>query len=187
MAYRVKKLLVNPRSMLDIASAKSTNYGVSTMSEKIHFEPFTRDNWEAALKLQVDPSQSKFAPSVAESLAAAYIKPWDEALDPYIIYDGETMAGCFYLSYTPGSESNYWIGGFIIDRKHQGKGLGKASLKEILRFVGRTHPNCREVNLTVEKDNVVAQGLYKSLGFGDTGRVNKYGEIIYTLKVRQTE
>jgi len=157
------------------------------VTANIRFEPFTRDNWEDALKLQVDSSQKKFAPSVAESLAAAYIKPWDDALDPYIIYAGETMVGCFYLSYTPGSEDNYWIGGFIIDRQHQGRGLGKASLKEILHFVGKLHPNCREVNLTVEKDNIVAQGLYKSLGFGDTGSVNKYGEIIYTLKVAQTD
>jgi len=73
------------------------------VTANIRFEPFTRDNWEDALKLQVDSSQKKFAPSVAESLAAAFIKPWDEALDPYIIYDGETMVGCFYLSYTPGS------------------------------------------------------------------------------------
>jgi len=51
----------------------------------------------------------------------------------------------------------------------------------------RQRGNCREVNLTVEKDNIVAQGLYKSLGFGDTGSVNKYGEIIYTLKVAQTD
>ena len=153
------------------------------MAEEIRFEPFTKENWEDALKLQVHPSQAKFAPTVAESLAAAYIKPWDETLDPYVIYAGETMVGCFYLSYTPGSEDNYWIGGFIIDRNHQGKGLGKASLREILRFVGELHPTCRQVNLTVEPDNVAAQGLYKSLGFGDTGRANKYGEIIYTLTV----
>ena len=47
----------------------------------ISFEPVTRENWEDVLKLKIRPEQQKFAPSAAESLAAAYIKPWDEALD----------------------------------------------------------------------------------------------------------
>jgi diamine N-acetyltransferase len=67
----------------------------------ISFKPVTRENWEDALKLQVRPEQMKFAPSVAESLASAYIKPWDEALDPYVIYADDQLVGLFYISYTP--------------------------------------------------------------------------------------
>jgi len=153
------------------------------MSEKIRFGQYTRNNWEEVLKLEVLPEQKKFAPSVAESLAAAYIKPWDEALDPYIIFSGDTIVGCFYLSYTPGSKDNYWIGGFMIDKKYQRRGYGKAALLEMLNFIPSVHTTCEKVMLTVEKDNAVAQALYKSLGFSDTGDANKYGELIYTLPV----
>jgi len=149
----------------------------------IRFEPFTRDNWEEALKLEVKPEQKQFAPTVAESLASAYIIPWDEALDPYVIIADDKMVGVFYISYTPHSLDNYWIGGFIIDKNYQGQGYGKAALKEILKFIPRLHPECKELKLTVEKDNLTAQGLYKSLGFDDSGELNKYGEIIYTLPV----
>ena len=154
------------------------------MTDNIRFVPIDRKNWEEALKLDVNPEQRKFAPSVAESLAAAYVKPWDEALDPYTIYDDKTMIGLFYISYTPDSKDNYWIGGFIIDKNHQRKGYGRASLLKILEFIPAIHPRCETVKLTVEKDNAVAQKLYKSLGFSDTGKENKYGEIIYDLPVK---
>ena len=153
------------------------------MNKEIRFEPITKDNWEEVLKLEIHPEQKKFAPSPAESLAAAYVKPWDEALDPYAIVIAGKLVGCFYVSYTPASEDNYWIGGFIIDKKYQGKGYGKAALREILRFIPKLHPNCKEIKLTVESENTVARSLYKSLGFGDTDQVNKYGEIIFTIRV----
>ena len=150
---------------------------------RIQFESFARHNWEDALKLSVHEAQKAFVPTVAESLAAAYIKPWDEALDPYVIYVDDRLVGCFYVSYTPDSQDNYWIGGFMIDREFQGRGYGCASLKEILRFIPKVHPRCREVKLTVEKGNEIAQKLYRSLGFDDTGETNKYDEIIYVLPV----
>ena len=149
----------------------------------ITFNPVTRDNWEDAMKLQVLPEQARFAPSVAESLAAAYIKPWDEALDPYLIYADDQLVGLFYISYTPDSQDNYWIGGFIIDRKFQGRGYGKSAFTKMLSFVPKAHPKCQEIKLTVEKDNTLAQRLYQSSGFDATGETNKYGEIIYTLPV----
>jgi diamine N-acetyltransferase len=141
----------------------------------------TRENWEAIIKLDVRPDQRKFVAPPAESLAAAYIKPWDEAFDPFGIYLDDEPIGLFYISYTPGSNDNYWIGGFFIDYRYQGQGLGKEALRRILRFIPQDYPECREMKLTVEKSNSVAQNLYRSLGFADTGRVNKYDEIIYTI------
>lgn len=156
----------------------------SNHSVKIQFQPVTRDNWEEALILQVNPIQKKFVPSVAESLAAAYVKPWDEALDPYLIYMNDLLVGFFYLSYTPNSCDNYWIGGFLIDQQHQRKGYGKASLRQIMKFIIKIHPNCQTVNICVEQDNKIAQSLYHSMGFSDTGKLNRYGEIIYRIQVK---
>ncbi len=147
------------------------------------FKSYTKENWEDALKLKVNKNQKEFCPTIAESLAAAFIKPWDEALDPYLIYLDDLMIGAFYVSYTPNSIDNYWLGGFMIDKNHQNKGYGNKALIEILKFVPKIHPNCKQINLTVEKENKIAQKLYQSLGFEDTSQVNKYGEIIYTLPV----
>ncbi|MFS0863824.1 GNAT family N-acetyltransferase [Fredinandcohnia sp. 179-A 10B2 NHS] len=149
------------------------------MTQTIQFKKITKENWEEAFSISVMDNQRTFVPSVAESLAYAYLKPWDEALEPYAIYVNEEIIGMFYLSYTPDSEKNYWIGGFQVDKKHQGKGLGRKSLEEILKFIKETHPRCKVINLTVEKENTHAIHLYESVGFISQYKENDYGELIF--------
>lgn len=177
------KTVASGACLADFDSLLNGCQDIEVALDAIRFEPVTRDNWEDALKLEVLPEQRPFTPSVAESLAAAYVKPWDEALDPYLIYAGRLLVGAFYLSYTPRSADNYWIGGFQIDRRHQGKGVGTAAFRRILAFIPEIHPDCRTVRLTVEPENAAARHLYAKLGFGDTGERNKYDEIIYTLDI----
>jgi len=62
-------------------------------------------------------------------------------------------------------------------------GYGKSSLKEILKFIPTIHPNCHQMKLTVEKENIVARTLYESIGFITNSKVNKYDEIIYSINV----
>jgi len=156
----------------------------TNMNKNIQLVPISKENWETALELKIEPEQEKFVPSPAESLASAYIKPWDEALDPYAIMLENKMIGLFYISYTPDSADNYWIGGFFIDKKYQGSGYGKLSLNKILRFIPTVHPNCQEMKLTVEEENSLARNLYENLGFVTDNKVNKYGEIIYSILVK---
>ncbi len=159
----------------------------TSMKHSLEFKQIDRNNWEEVLKIEVLPEQREFAPTVAESLAAAYIKPWDEAFDIFAIYADNILAGIFYISYTPESKDNYWIGGFQIDKQYQNKGIGREALIKILDFIPKQHPRCKEMKLTVEKNNTVAQKLYKSLGFDDTGEVNKYDEIIYTIPAQEQQ
>jgi diamine N-acetyltransferase len=149
----------------------------------IHIKEVTKDNWEEAFKLSVHEGQKSFVPTIAESLAFAYLKPWDEALDPYVIYDNNKMIGAFYISYTPNSEDNYWIGGFHIDKHLQGKGYGKQSLNKIIEFIKAKHPKCKVISLTVEKENEQATALYEKAGFISQNRANSYQELIYRLWV----
>jgi len=155
------------------------------MKEKndLVFHPVTRENWEAALMLKVKKGQQRFVPTVAESLASAYIKPWDEALDPYVICRDKSIVGFFYISYTPDSKDNYWIGGFMIDKKFQGKGYGKLAFAQILEFIPHIHTYCELISLTVEKDNLTARKLYETFGFCSVCRENKYGELIFEFKL----
>jgi len=149
----------------------------------ISIQPITRDNWEEAIKITVGEHQTSFVPSVIEGIAYAYIKPWDEALDPYMLYTNGELMGFFYLSYTPESEDNYWIGGFQIDKAFQGKGYGKQSMIAIINFIKQQHPQCKVISLTVEKENVRAQSLYKRLSFVDENKMNDCGEVIFRLRL----
>ncbi|WP_306433594.1 GNAT family N-acetyltransferase [Paenibacillus montaniterrae] len=116
-------------------------------------------------------------------MAFAYIKPWDEALDPYVLEKEGKIFGFFYLSYTPMSTDNYWIGGFQIDKSYQGKGNGKRALGAIIDFIRKRHPKCRIISLTVERNNLIAQNLYKSMFFVCENMTNQDGEVIYRLKI----
>lgn len=147
--------------------------------QNIEFFAIDRNNWEEALKIKVRRDQKKFVPSIMESLACAYIKPWDEAFDPYIINYNGKIVGAFYLSYTPESTDNYWIGGFQIDKKFQGQGIGKKAFLAILSFVKQQHNKCRIISLTVEKSNTLAAKLYVQSGFVTDGQCNPDDEIIY--------
>ncbi|MDQ0233218.1 GNAT family N-acetyltransferase [Metabacillus malikii] len=153
------------------------------MTRNILVREITKENWEEAFKISVHENQSTFVPTVAESLAFAYLKPWDEALDPYALYCNDSIIGAFYISYTPGSEYNYWIGGFQIDKKFQGKGYGKDSLHIIVDFIKKTHPACKSISLTVEKENNQAIHIYEKVGFTSQKKANMYGELVFKLDV----
>lgn len=150
----------------------------------IHIEPINKSNWEDALAISLHKSQEKLVPSVIESLAWAYIKPWDEAFDPYILRKDDKTVGFFYLSYTPHSTNNYWIGGFQIDKNYQGIGLGTQSLTRIIEFIQEVHRQCEVISLTIEKSNAHARKLYEKLGFVNQGQENQDGEVIYKLNLK---
>ncbi|MCY9764373.1 GNAT family N-acetyltransferase [Paenibacillus alvei] len=149
--------------------------------KKLSIHPVTRDNWEKALQIKIHEEQVPFVPSIYEALTYAYIKPWDEALDPFLICDEDITIGFFYISYTPNSADNYWIGGLQIDKYHQGNGYGRRGLGKIIEFIQVNHPLCRLISLTVEQDNKRAQRLYESFGFVNQQEHNQDGEVIYQL------
>jgi diamine N-acetyltransferase len=149
----------------------------------INIQPLTRNNWEQAVKITLKSWQASLVPSVVEGIAYAYIKPWDEALDPYVLEFEEEIIGFFYLSYTPESIDNYWIGGFQVDKAYQGKGNGKRALKAVIDFIKERHPKCKVISLTVERSNLIAQNLYKSMLFVDENITNQDDEVIYRLKI----
>ena len=151
----------------------------------ITIRKYTRENYTDALQLQVMESQKSFVPSILESLAFAYIKPWNECFDPYLLYHHEDLIGAFYISYTPSTHDDYWIGGFFIDKRYQNCGFGKAALKKILEFIKVNFANCEIIQLTVEKNNTVAMKFYESFGFTSTGDVNRDDEIKYQYNIKE--
>lgn len=150
----------------------------------VRLEQVTRDNWQDALTIKVRDDQSGFVPSVAVSLAKVHIKPDGDNVTylPFAIYAHDTMVGFLMQAYEEDTTNMYWINGFIIDVKHQGKGYGKASLAEIVRYIKGRFPQCEEVRLTVYPQNKAAQRLYSGFGFEETGE--RFGEeLVYRYKM----
>ena len=137
----------------------------------ITLKPVTRNNWEEALKLSIKEEQREFVPLAAISLAKIYIKPDGDNIVyvPFSIYNDEIMVGFIMHAYDENTTNMYWINGFIIDKQEQGKGYGKAALKEIIAWIKNKFSQCKEIRLTVHKDNVLARKLYVNMGFDSTG------------------
>ncbi|PEX80065.1 GNAT family N-acetyltransferase [Bacillus cereus] len=150
----------------------------------VHLKVVTRENWEDALKVQVKEEQSKFVPTVAVSLAKVYIKPDGENVEyiPFAIYDGDLMVGFIMHAFVKETSDMYWINGFIIDQKQQRRGYGKAALQEIVHLIKNKFMACKEIRLTVHKDNIPAKQLYESYGFQPLGH-DYDGEQVYRLLV----
>ncbi|MDA1638710.1 GNAT family N-acetyltransferase [Bacillus thuringiensis] len=150
----------------------------------IHLKIVTRENWEDALQLQVKENQRKFVPAVAVSLAKVYIKPDGDNVEyiPFAIYNGDLMVGFVMHAVVKETTDMYWINGFIIDQNQQGKGYGKAALQESIYLIKNTYKACKEIRLTVHKDNISAKKLYECYGFQSSGH-DYDGEQVYRLFV----
>ncbi|HFJ9402856.1 TPA: GNAT family N-acetyltransferase [Bacillus paranthracis] len=150
----------------------------------IQLRVVTRENWKDALKLQVKEIQRKFVPSVAVSLAKVYIKPDGDNVEytPFAIYDGDDMVGFIMHAVVRETTDMYWINGFIIDQMQQGKGYGKVALQESIYLIKNTFKVCKEIRLTVHKDNIPAKKLYERYGFQPLGH-DYDGEQVYRLCV----
>ncbi|PGZ06465.1 GNAT family N-acetyltransferase [Bacillus cereus] len=150
----------------------------------VQLKVVTRENWEDALKLQVKENQTKFVPAVAVSLAKVYIKPDGENVEyiPFAIYDGDLIVGFIMHAFVRETSNMYWINGFIIDQKQQGNGYGKAALQEIINLIKNRFKQCKEIRLTVHKDNIFAKKLYERYGFQPLGQEYD-GEQVYRLLV----
>ncbi|MDZ5610463.1 GNAT family N-acetyltransferase [Bacillus pseudomycoides] len=150
----------------------------------IQLKIVTRENWEEALELQVSKKQNQFVPSVSVSLAKVYIKPDGDNVEyiPFAIYDNDVMVGFIMHAFEPNTSDMYWINGFMIDENYQRKGYGKAALSEMIRWITNRFSQCKEIRLTVHKENIPAKMLYESHGFVDIGHVYD-GEQVYRLFV----
>lgn len=57
-----------------------------------------------------------------------------------------------------------------INHSEQGKGYAKQGMTLLVEFVKAEFPNCDEIVLVVDEDNIPAQKLYLKVGFEDTNK-----------------
>jgi len=131
------------------------------------------DNLRACTALEVDEQQQRFAVPVASYLAqcAEEDSPWH----PLAARVHEEIVGFVLWGVDPADQS-FWIGGLIIDRRHQRQGYGRAVVAELLaRAASNGH---REAALSYDTQNTVARSLYASMGFVETGELTDDGETV---------
>ncbi|WMJ22498.1 GNAT family N-acetyltransferase [Paludicola sp. MB14-C6] len=138
----------------------------------IAFKQITEHNFEECIALTVREHQKTYVSTNVYSLAEAWLYP--NAAFPFAIYEEENMVGFIMFAYEDGK---YYICRFMIDEKYQQKGYGKDALKSAIQYLIDTY-QVTEIYLSVEPDNVVAKGLYQSVGFLETGEMLEAEELM---------
>jgi diamine N-acetyltransferase len=150
------------------------------MPKKISLKDVTADNWEAVVDLELDADQEDLVASNLYSVAESH---YDPDAHPRAVYAGKRVVG--FLMYdvqpTKGKSREASIYRFMIDRKHQGKGYGRAALSKALEEI-RAIPGVKRVSIGYMPENPVAGPFYASVGVRDVGR-DRDGEVIAKLKL----
>ena len=94
------------------------------------------------------------------------------------LYDKHTIG---YIDFTE-NEKSIRVMGLAVLEEFQGNGIGKALLKEAIRFARKVKKE--NVHLLVSADNMKALNMYGKLGFKSAGKLNRklYGKTIYLLR-----
>ena len=123
------------------------------------------------------PGQERF---VGDPLRMALAGLADESRWPYVVEsDGKAVglltlqAGAACLAGWPEDQSAWLLRGFLIDSRHQGKGLGtlaaSAAVEAARRLTARHQGGESGVVLSVNEENPAGLAAYRRAGFIDAG------------------
>lgn len=159
----------------------------------VRLEKVNHKNIRKILDLRVREDQRNFVAENAQSIAEAYLTlEAGGSVLPYGIFEGDTPVGFLMIGYgvdetyedAPAiAYNNYSVWRLMIDREQQGKGYGREALALALELV-KTKP-CGEAEycfLSYEPENKVAEALYRSFGFKETGEWDG-DELIAALRI----
>jgi diamine N-acetyltransferase len=147
----------------------------------IEFRKVDERNWRAVIALDVHTHQASFIASNLFSLAESYAKPGGCEHYPLAIYEEDELVGFALYACDHEDAGIQWIKRFMIDKKYQGRGFGKIALVKLIALITEGE-RCEEIRLTVSPENTVAQKLYESVGFINTGDMHD-GELIFSLRL----
>ena len=160
----------------------------------IRLEEINGKNVWDILKLEVGESQKNFVAANDVSIIEAYIAVTHHGKAfPFGIYDGDTPVGFCMIGFGADDDwedapavakDNYNLWRFMIDERYQGKGYGRAAMKQIMDFIDSEPCGPAEYCwLSYEPENERAKTLYASFGFLETGAFDG-DEAIAVLKLQ---
>ena len=129
-------------------------------------ERIDEDNFYEAMKLQTTEEQKRYVSENSFSLAQAYAMR--NAARPFVLTEHGVAVG-FVMLYVDKKAQRYEIWRFMVDKRFQGRGFGKALMELTLRQLGRM--GARHVEISVVPGNAVAEKLYHNAGFAYTERM----------------
>ncbi|MFD4245694.1 GNAT family N-acetyltransferase [Streptomyces sp. NPDC058525] len=121
------------------------------------------ENWRAVADVAPLDEQRLYVPA----LAARYLllSTREGVWHSLAVCADDTVVG--HIMWGRDDDGSYWLGGMLIDGSQQGRGVGRAAVQTLMKWLARRE-DCRELRLSYHPDNTPAARLYASLGFQPT-------------------
>lgn len=151
------------------------------IAEQVTLREITAETVIPVVKLKVTEDQNRFVAPNAVSLAQALFAPeaWYRA-----IYLGEEAVGFVMLSDDSlrdpvPDEPEIGVWRFMVDARHQRRGIGRAALRLVIEHV-RRKGRFDKLYISYVPEEGGPEALYLSMGFEPTGEVDE-GEVVLAL------
>ena len=152
------------------------------MTTPVRLVEITDGNRDAVRALRVRPGQERFVASVAKSLEDAATTPEGEPWFRAVYADDEPV-GFVMLSWDvppgrPGVLGPYYLWRLLVDGRHQGRGIGRAVLTEVVSLVRADGGT--ELLTSHQPGDDGPGAFYRKFGFTPTGEIDD-GEVVLRL------
>jgi diamine N-acetyltransferase len=122
------------------------------------------ENWRDVAGLAVRDEQRDF---VAEPCYYLCLCHYGKLWQPLAVYHEQAVVGMLMWAIDE-ADGSCWLGGIVIDRDRQGCGLGRATVIAAMDLLA-DREGVGQFALSYGPANKRARGLYRSLGFVETG------------------
>ncbi len=102
-----------------------------------------------------------------------YEPPSDMQRYAMVLTEGDVLIGSISIHNIDHLNRNAFIGIFIGEKEHRGRGYGAEAIRLILEYGFKTL-NLHNIMLTVHADNEAAIACYKKVGFREDGRMREW-------------
>ncbi len=132
-------------------------------AHRLTLVPVDADTWRGVAALEVAEAQRAYVAEPAHYLAlCAYGGLWH----PLAVVLGDEVIGFLMWAVDP-DDGSCWLGGLLVDRRHQRQGHGRRAIESALTLLSGEGGH-RSFALSYRPDNP-ARRLYLALGFEETG------------------
>ncbi|MFF6781799.1 GNAT family N-acetyltransferase [Streptomyces sp. NPDC012510] len=139
------------------------------------------ENWRAVADVAPLDNQRRYVPALAARYLLLSLR--EGVWNSLAVCADDTVVG--HVMWGRDEDGSYWIGGMLIDGAEQGKGIGRAVARTLLRWLA-DRTDCEVLRLSYDPDNSAAERLYTSLGFRPVSAAGEDvdGEVVAELSAK---
>lgn len=120
--------------------------------------PYGKDNYWDVMQLSIHDKQLEYMFNAKEAICLAYA--YEHKL--FILTEGSHSVGLVAFS-KDSISGEYYIESVLIDKRYQQRGFGKIMMIKGIEYLKSV--DCKHLSIGVNRYNIAAQNLYKSVGF----------------------